>query len=487
MSCLGGDRLSALPDTALLRVLSHLSSKEVARACALSRRWRHLSAAVPVVDLVDPRTETGRRGGDLAVCFDMLVTSVIISKDPTTPIRALRLVALDAPVRLLDQWVRIASSSGAEEVDVDLRYPYLSRRKLCPYGSKKASADFDAVERGQYAKTPPQLFRCGTLLRLRLANWTLDLPSGFAVAASLDTLCLKRIMATNGVIRELLSGCPRLADLTLEECPGVKKITVPSECLRSFAMLCCHKATRVKLRTRRLRSLRYKGGLPRDNWLLYLEGYEEVAAVTIDICEDLTTKSPKEVAHLMKLIGRCKNLTCLHLALRPSMAYYCNEIMAVLSGLPELRQLVLKGFMAADHAVLSIAVLLVNARNLEVLSLFPAVPPKPMEKKTFVHSDEEEEPKNCAIVEETVDYEWTNKNLRRMNIPCLGHSLRRISIEMYSGSAFAKMLAEFLLNKAATLEEFSVTLSAQVSAQKEEIAMEFKSWLYNPSATVTCE
>ncbi|KAE8801972.1 F-box/LRR-repeat protein [Hordeum vulgare] len=460
MSCLGGDRLSALPDTALLRVLSHLSSKEVARACALSRRWRHLSAAVPVVDLVDPRTETGRRGGDLAVCFDMLVTSVIISKDPTTPIRALRLVALDAPVHLLDQWVRIASSSGAEEVDVDLRYPYLSRRKLCPYGSKKASADFDAVERGQYAKTPPQLFRCGTLLRLRLANWTLDLPSGFAVAASLDTLCLKRIMATNGVIRELLSGCPRLADLTLEECPGVKKITVPSECLRSFAMLCCHKATRVKLRTRRLRSLRYKGGLPRDNWLVYLEGYEEVAAVTIDICEDLTTKSPKEVAHLMKLIGR---------------------------GLRELRQLVLKGFMAADHAVLSIAVLLVNARNLEVLSLFPAVPPKPMEKKTFVHSDEEEEPENCAIVEETVDYEWTNKNLRRMNIPCLGHSLRRISIEMYSGSAFDKMLAEFLLNKAATLEEFSVTLSAQVSAQKEEIAMEFKSWLYNPSATVTCE
>ncbi|XBI88481.1 hypothetical protein VPH35_026446 [Triticum aestivum] len=476
----GGDRLSALPDTALVRVLSHLSSNEVARACALSRRWRRVFAAVPVVDLVDPRTETGHPGGDIAV-----------GHHAHAPIRVLRLIALDTPVGLLDQWVGIATSSGAKEVDFDLHYPYLSRRKLCPFGTKKASADFDAVEHGQYTKTPQQLFRCGTLRLLRLTNWTLDLPSCFGVAASLDTLCLKRIMATNGVIQELLSCCPRLADLTLEECPGARKITVPSDRLRSFAMVCCHKGKRVVLQTPRLRSLRYKGGLPRDTWLIYADDYEDVAAVTIDICEDLTSKAPKQVAHLMKLISRCKNLTYLHLALLPSMAYYCSEFMAVLGSLPELSQLVLKGFMAADHAVLSVAVLLVNARNLEVLSLFPVVL-KPTEKKTcssryYPDSDDEEEPENCSVVEEAVDYEWTNKNLRRMNIPCLGHSLRRINIEMYTGNAFDRILARFLLNKAGALEEFSVTLSAPVSAQKEEIAMELRSWLYNPSAIVTCE
>jgi hypothetical protein len=202
------DRLSALPPEPLARILSHLPSDEAARASTLSRPWRRVSYSVPVVHLVDGKILSQSRRGSgryfLPVCFDQQVTSAVLSKDPGTPIRAFRLQALDAPADMLDQWILIAATSGAEEFDVELRYRGSSRRTICPFGrSARASADFGDDVRGLYTKAPRQLFRCHTLRRLCLTNWTLDLPAG-GVAPSLHTLRLKRIMAPGAVIQQLV-------------------------------------------------------------------------------------------------------------------------------------------------------------------------------------------------------------------------------------------------------------------------------------------
>jgi hypothetical protein len=70
-----------------------------------------------------------------------------MSKAPATPIRVFRIRALNAPPDLLVQWIVIAASSGAEEVDVELRYRHYSNRTLCPFGrSEKASADTAAKD-----------------------------------------------------------------------------------------------------------------------------------------------------------------------------------------------------------------------------------------------------------------------------------------------------------------------------------------------------
>jgi hypothetical protein len=50
------DRLSALPDGLLHHVMSSLKAWEAVRTCVLARRWRHLWASAPCVDL--------RLGGD---------------------------------------------------------------------------------------------------------------------------------------------------------------------------------------------------------------------------------------------------------------------------------------------------------------------------------------------------------------------------------------------------------------------------------------
>ncbi|BAT04224.1 Os08g0197300, partial [Oryza sativa Japonica Group] len=48
----GEDRLSEMPDMVLHHVMSFLKAWEAARTCVLSRRWRHLWASAPCVDIL---------------------------------------------------------------------------------------------------------------------------------------------------------------------------------------------------------------------------------------------------------------------------------------------------------------------------------------------------------------------------------------------------------------------------------------------------
>ncbi|KAF0894170.1 hypothetical protein E2562_035260 [Oryza meyeriana var. granulata] len=82
------DRLSALPDGILTRVLSHLGSVDVACTVALSCWWRHLPAAVPVVDLVEPESDQ--------------ISSAIVSKHFATLIRTFWLDVFWPPHDALD-------------------------------------------------------------------------------------------------------------------------------------------------------------------------------------------------------------------------------------------------------------------------------------------------------------------------------------------------------------------------------------------------
>ncbi|KAK1600853.1 hypothetical protein QYE76_018842 [Lolium multiflorum] len=382
----GGDRLSALPDRALQHILSNLMSVEAVRTSVLSRRWRDVYETVPVVDLVDTKTgDRHRRSlGEIRICFAHQVASAILCKGAETPIRAFRLTMFHPPTDLLDQWISTALNCGVE--DLELKHRYFQ----------------DETNTNMY-HTPPQMFGCRTLRRLCLTNWTLDVPASVDMP-SLETLCLVNISDSGRMLQLLLSSCPRLADLRLEECPGINDgIAVTSRYLRSFAMICCHDAAGVELQTTCLRSLHYQGDLPRSgSSFIVVANYLTVAAVRIGICQDLSGKGPREIAPVMRLIGRCKLLRYLDISLRPSMAYYSSLLTCVLRELPSLRQLGLHGCLLTDHTVRSIVALLLNTKDLEVLSLLPLAPnPKIPEDTTPLYltdSDSDTEPEDSAPI-----------------------------------------------------------------------------------------
>lgn len=364
-----------------------------------------------------------------------------------------------------------ALSSGAEEIDVALRYLYSSRRRLCPFdSSENASADFDEYDRKRYTKAQRQLFGCTTLRCLRLTNGTLDLPLCMAMS-SLEALYLARIMDPG---MQLLLSCPRLADLTLQECPSIRKIAVTSVHLRSFAMICCHHATRIGLRSPCLQSLRYKGGLPRKS-LFKVANYPAVMALAIEICEDISTKEQTDVASVTRLITRCTNLTYLHLSLRPSMAYCSSWLTDAVSGLP-LRRFGLRSLLINDQDIESVVALLCDIQNLEFLSLFPLGAPKKWQSS---YSDSESDTKSeNGIIGEGDDHDrQVPDSLLGMHIRCLDNKLRRINIGKYRALPLEKILAKFLLSRAGALEEFSVTLANGLTRRKH--ARELRSWRAN--------
>ncbi|KAF0894171.1 hypothetical protein E2562_035261 [Oryza meyeriana var. granulata] len=204
----------------------------------------------------------------------------------------------------------------------------------------------------------------------------LDVSAGGVSMPSLETVSLKRIMATEEAVLQLVSGCSCLADLTLEQCPSMEELVVTSPRLESFSIFCCHNTRHVVLHTELLRTLRYRDGLPGKNFFTIAD-CTKVLAMTIDICQSFVRKSAPTVTPIMKLITRCTNLTFLHLHL--SMAYHSGTFMRALRRLPHLRQLALKGIIKDDQTVRSISTLLRNTPGLDMLSLSLLRPysPKP--------------------------------------------------------------------------------------------------------------
>ncbi|XP_040379644.1 putative FBD-associated F-box protein At1g55030 [Oryza brachyantha] len=465
------DRLSALPDGILARVLSHLGSVDAACAAILSRRWRHLPAAVPVVDLVEPE-------GD-QIC------AVVGRHSATTPIRRIRVDEFWPPHDALDQAVAVAAATGGglEEFDVKLRYPDCSNRRLCPFrGHPGASADFgDDAARESFVATPPQILRCDTLRRLRLTNWRLDVPAdGVVSMPSLESASLKRVAAAGEAVQRLVSGCPNLADLTLDQCPGVDELVVASPRLDSFAITCCHNARRVVLRTERLRTLRYKGALPGDNFFALAGGCANVLAMTIEICGSLAGKPADAMTPITKLIARCTGLTFLHIHLRPAMAYHGGAIARALHHLPHLRQLALKGVIKDDRTVRSISTLLRSTPGLDVLTLSLVRPQKPKPYYLGIDSDDDEDDYSYSDDDDAAAALDTRVRLPpalwEAQVECL-QRLRKMKLLNYKGTPCERMLARFLLSKASALQQLEVTLPAKTAKDRvKKLTDELRFW-----------
>ncbi|KAL6659305.1 hypothetical protein ACP70R_003345 [Stipagrostis hirtigluma subsp. patula] len=112
------DRLSALPDALLHHVMSFLKAWEAVRTCVLSRRWRHLWASAPCVDV-----RVGRYS-DAPEDFAKFVYRLLLAREDLAPVDTLRLRSPceddeDFDFEDVSMWIRHAIKRRARVIQLN--------------------------------------------------------------------------------------------------------------------------------------------------------------------------------------------------------------------------------------------------------------------------------------------------------------------------------------------------------------------------------
>ncbi|XP_059294419.1 F-box/LRR-repeat protein 25-like [Lycium ferocissimum] len=204
------ERLSNLPEPILLHILSLLpDGKQVVRMSVLSKRWRFLWMSVPV-----------------SLHFDFSTSHI-----NHTPLHYL---ALQLHYWSSCEKIRQFSVSSftcqeryAKHVDLWLHFATTKVEEFT-----LAPADID----DQILYDFPQFaFKSASFRKLVLNNLKLN-PSGSVNWTSLTSLSIANMELTNGVMEKLLSGCPNLECLKLEEVWGIQRLEINSLKLRKLTI-----------------------------------------------------------------------------------------------------------------------------------------------------------------------------------------------------------------------------------------------------------
>ncbi|KAJ1267708.1 hypothetical protein BS78_07G078200 [Paspalum vaginatum] len=174
------DRLSALPDALLHHIMSFLKVWEVVRTCVLSRRWRHLWASVPCVDLRVGGNDYGEAPGE----FPDFVRLLFRHRDPSAALDMLRVRSSNIDdahdeddARL---WIRTAIKCGARAIHL---VGHRRNQWICGSGTSHAVLEHTAF-----------------------------------ISCHLKILKLSYALLDDNILRQFSYHCPSLEELDLKDC-----------------------------------------------------------------------------------------------------------------------------------------------------------------------------------------------------------------------------------------------------------------------------
>uniref|UniRef100_A0ACD5UM68 Uncharacterized protein n=1 Tax=Avena sativa TaxID=4498 RepID=A0ACD5UM68_AVESA len=219
------DRLSALPDELLHKVMSFLRAWQVARTCVLSRRWRNLWASAPCIDL----RVCGQGHSWLPMQLGWFANHFFLLRDVSAPLDTLRLLCSPASYNGPFNPCSPRSDDGEDyySTDVDMWIRAAINR----------GARF--IQLGQHPR----------------ADDLSDLDGVPLVSCHLKHLNLSGTMLYDRTLRQLFSGCPSLEVLELKECyldgPQISSVS-----LISLTMVECRIQMELSIAAPNLVSLR---------------------------------------------------------------------------------------------------------------------------------------------------------------------------------------------------------------------------------------
>ncbi|KAJ3683568.1 hypothetical protein LUZ60_013795 [Juncus effusus] len=227
----GRDRLSDLPDSVLIEILSLLKSREVAQTCILSKRWEKLWASVPCLDFdfadflseeEEERTEEGLQS-DIKR-FKNFVSRFLDLREDDKDIERFKLKCdvTDSETRtgiLLSarMWIRYALNHKAKNLHVMLTAPlekfympdcfFICESLEEAYMDIKENSDFDNDPPNWYISAP-------NLEYLNIAE-AVNFPSKLKDMSNVTKAVIATLNVSGHYYRELLSSLSGVKDMKL--------------------------------------------------------------------------------------------------------------------------------------------------------------------------------------------------------------------------------------------------------------------------------
>ncbi|TVU23940.1 hypothetical protein EJB05_26329, partial [Eragrostis curvula] len=535
-----GDWLSSLCDDVLGRILSFLPSDEAARAAVLSRRWRHVFAAVDVISMKEtaerpiPEWEDGdwSPGGYGRPEVDpfyvpsqpfvnrvnaAMIGRIRAPRAPIAPLRSLRVAfkefkGTDArSTTAVDEWLSYATIQAGDELHVDLCFdqePFCENtyalrppdvNEMVDNHMEVPDHDDDDMEEVEDSDddmedevsasteeteylVPSFLFRCTALRTLRIGPCSLNPPVAISLPL-LDTLLLADVSDKNAAIKWLVSGCPRLADLTLQACNNVTKLSVPHTTrLRRLVLRCCHYLEVVDADLSELHVFEYRGIVPPPSFLRRTNNPSRITSCVLDFCGEEVSDSANLVRlrNLFHVFPSATHLQLKSARLGAGVGHGVFSSAPAFPVLATLRELELTGIVLDEDTTIidTVTRILERTPSLEILSLF-FMPVLVETKSKTLHKED-------IVNEHWLKYDRYATLILPVGkkIRCLRKKMKEINLVHYQGALAQRMLAKFLLCSAAVVGEVFCDFAKGPLTMQTQLMEEIRGWVMNKSANM---
>ncbi|CAH9073673.1 unnamed protein product [Cuscuta epithymum] len=271
------DRLSALPDSLLIHILSKLGSEEAATLAVLSRSWQYLWTELPALDFWETRKP---------VDFVPWVHRTLLLRSGIY-------------LERFRVWFRYNNCFAS---DVNAWVHFAVKNKV-----KKFALLLQSDE--HFYKLPQELFSNSSLKSLWLQRCSLA-PHRTIQWQSLSHLQIENVELCDDVIQKILFGCPVLYDLNLSECWGFNYLHVNSQSLASLGVSVCEDKTSkhvVEISAPYIRTLNI--GLHPSKTKMQLNNIPSVADANIDF--SVCHSSVEMMNNTMELLEKIQHVKVL--------------------------------------------------------------------------------------------------------------------------------------------------------------------------------
>lgn len=227
------DRISDLPDEILHQILSKLLSiKSIAQTSVLSKRWKHVWLCYPDLDFTTTTVHNNNRR------MISSINQVLSHHDKNFGIRVLRLKRDRLSFTCLNTLFRTAIKNNVQELDVEV-----------------STDDYFNFPRSVLSSNSLRVFKLMSLYPGFRLPPPLILKNGFQ---SLFSLSLSRvILYDQPCLINLFDDLsfPKLRNLTLEMCVGLKRLNVRCRGIQDLSLKSCYDLEELRICIQRLKNL----------------------------------------------------------------------------------------------------------------------------------------------------------------------------------------------------------------------------------------